>query len=93
MRPIMGPDAHRTVELKSAFHWHCDECGEENFALPQKAELTDEDAEYAYRRFHDLEDWCDLPEGWRQFEMVNIPDKVTCSNCGETFLTVNEWPA
>jgi len=86
-------DSRRTVELKTAFHWHCDECSQENFALPQKVELTDEDADRAYRWHHGLDDWCDLPEGWRQFEIVSIPDKVRCSNCDEVFLTMDESSA
>ena len=89
-RGEMSEQAEKVVELKSAFHWHCDQCGESNFALPQKAEMTDDDAEYAYRRFHDLDDWCELPADWRQFEMVSIPSKVTCSRCEGVFLTMDE---
>lgn len=78
------------VELKTAYHWHCEECGEENFALPQKAELTDEDRESAYREFHDLEDFATLPAEWRQFEMVWIPHSVTCKSCAFTYATMDE---
>jgi len=80
----------RRVELKTAYHWHCEECGRENFDLPSKAEMTDEDREDAFRKFHELDEWVQLPEGWKQFEMVWIPDYVTCVHCGETFGTVDE---
>lgn len=80
----------QVVELKSAYHWHCENCAAENFALPAKAELTDEEAEYAYRRFHDLEDFAPLPDGWREFEMVQVPSKVVCSQCQTQFRTIDE---
>lgn len=78
------------VELSTAFCWHCEECGHLNFALPQKAELTDEDAEMTYRRMHDLEDFAELPEGWRGFEFVEIPTTVRCIVCKEEFETQDE---
>lgn len=80
----------RTVELKTAFHWHCDDCSAENFSLPQKAEMTDEEAEAAYREFHELDRWQSLPPGWRCFEMVQRPDWVRCSQCGNAFATKDE---
>jgi hypothetical protein len=80
----------RTVELQTAFSWHCEECGHLNFALPQKAELTEADAETAYRHFHQLEDFAELPEGWQSFELVEIPDTVVCSECCEMFETTDE---
>lgn len=78
------------VELRTAFHWHCDDCGADNFALPRKAELTDEDAESAYRKHHMLDKWEELPADWRDFEMVQIPSRVHCSHCGSMFDTENE---
>ena len=83
----------RVVELKSAYHWHCDYCGHANFALPQKAELTDADAEEAYRKFHDLDEWSELPEGWRDFELVHLPDTVMCEECQTSYVTVDERSA
>lgn len=82
----------RTVELKAAFHWHCEDCGLENFALPRKAELHDDEREAAYRRFNDLDEWAELPEGWREFELVMVPERVTCQ-CGATFGTLDEESA
>lgn len=73
-----------TVELQQAFHWHCDACGASNFSLPWKAELTDEAAEEAYRKFHMLDDWQELPDGWRDFEIVTIPRQVKCNQCGRS---------
>lgn len=80
----------RIVELKTAYHWHCDECAAENFALPQKAELTQEEREEAFREVHQLEEWAELPEGWENFELVHIPKVVTCTDCGAEFLTMDE---
>ncbi len=62
----------KRVELRTAYHWFCESCGADNFTLPQKAELTDEDAELAYRRFNECDPWMELPSDWRQFEMVHL---------------------
>lgn len=78
------------VELRTAYHWHCENCAQENFALPQKAELTDSDRESAFRNFMQLDDWAELPEGWEHFELVHIPAKVVCSACGTEFETMDE---
>jgi ribosomal protein L37AE/L43A len=80
----------QTVERRTAYHWHCEECAKENFALPQKVEMTEQERQVAYRRFYDLEDWRPLPEGWHEFELVHIPEVVTCSECGATFRTIDE---
>ncbi len=85
-----GPDGKRTVELKTAYHWHCEECGVENFALPRKAELTDDEAEEAYRLYHYLDSYSPLPDDWRQFEIVEIPDVVECDQCYAKFATKDE---
>lgn len=83
----------RSVELKTAYHWHCEYCGHANFALPQKAELTEEDAELAYRKFHELDQWAELPEGWRQFELIQIPDTVMCEECLNSYVAIDESSA
>lgn len=80
----------RTVELRTAYHWFCEECSRENFALPQKAEMTEEEREEAFRRFHDLDGFAELPEDWRQFEMVMVPETVTCAECGTEFNAIDE---
>lgn len=80
----------RTVELQTAYHWHCDECGEICFSLPWNAEFGPGEREEAYRKFHELDDWQPLPDGWEQFEMVTIPEIVECWNCKTRFTTVDE---
>lgn len=80
----------RKVELATAFSWWCDTCSELNFVMPCKAELTDDDAEEAYRAFHMLEDFAELPEGWRDFELVERPKVVKCTGCGSQFETEDE---
>ncbi len=79
----------KTVELQTAFHWYCEECSYENFALPQKAELNDEAREAAFRQFHQLDEWAELPEQWAQFEIVCVPDIVICNDCKTEFNTVD----
>jgi hypothetical protein len=83
----------KTVELKTAYHWHCDKCASENFVMPQKAELTEEEAEEAYRKFNDLESWADLPDDWRNFELVQRPNYVICDKCEERYCTIDETTA
>lgn len=79
-----------TVELKTAYQWFCEECGESNFEMSQKAELTEESREEAYRDFHEMDEWEVLPEGWEQFELVMIPDIVECNRCKSKFQTKDE---
>ena len=83
----------QTVELQVAYHWHCERCGESNFALPQKAELTPEEREGSYRLYHDLDAWQALPEDWADFELVEIPETVRCEACGTEFATIDERSA
>lgn len=78
------------VELKEAFWWFCDNCAAENYARAKQAELNDSDAEEAYRRFHMLEEWAELPEDWRSFKMLEQPKFVECPVCGERFETESE---
>lgn len=73
------------AQLQTAYWWHCPNCDAVNFAIPTKPELTDEDAEYAYRRFNELNDWCELPADWRDFELLTAPDSVSCAKCSRTF--------
>lgn len=80
----------KSVELKTAYWWHCEECGSENFSRSIKIELAPGEKEEVYRSFHDLDDYAELPEGWDQFETCHIPDEVCCSFCGAKFATVNE---
>ena len=85
------PRPVKFVELKTAYHWYCEQCGADNFALPMKAELTPEMREKTYREMHNLkEEWIPLPEGWDNFQMVQIPFFVRCSSCGMEFSTKDE---
>lgn len=81
------------VELTTAFAWWCEDCAERNFEMPRKAELTDDEAEEAYRQYHDLESYAELPENWREFEIIQIPSKVVCRVCGCTYTTKDERKA
>lgn len=80
-----------TVTLQTAFRWLCDECGEEHFAMPIKAEFCDEEErEEMFRKMNDMEEFEELPDGWQGFEMVAIPEEVTCKRCGNKYATENE---
>ena len=80
----------KIVELRTAYHWWCETCGVENFSLPQKAELTDEQAEYAYRQLHGMDDYDELPDRWRAVEIVCVPNDVECMECHTVFDTNDE---
>jgi Zn finger protein HypA/HybF involved in hydrogenase expression len=81
----------QTVELKTANFWNCEECGRKHYADGIKQEFVDDaDREETFRRFHDMDDYEELPEHWREFEVVAIPKVVKCENCGIEFSTEDE---
>ncbi len=80
----------RSVELQTAYHWHCDDCGAENFAMPVKAEFGPGEREEAYRQYHEMEEFEELPDHWQDFEMVMLPHTVTCSQCATEFRAIDE---
>jgi hypothetical protein len=73
------------ARLLTAYVWDCDDCGAENFERSIIAELHDDEREEMYRHFHELDEWAELPEHWREFQMVTRPDSVTCCECGMVF--------
>lgn len=81
------------AELRTAYHWFCPSCDATNFVLPMKAELTDDEREECFRSFNELDEWEELPDDWRNFEMVWSPDAVTCSVCHKEFATRDERDA
>lgn len=80
----------RVVELRTAYHWFCEDCSGDNFETAVKSELTEEDKESVYRDFHQMDKWESLPEGWEQFYMVQIPTMVQYSHCGAEFSAIDE---
>lgn len=80
----------KKVELQSAYFWTCDDCSSNNFSMPRKMEFGPGEKEEAYRHFHDMDDWEELPKDWECFEMVCVPIKVTCEKCGAEFETMDE---
>ena len=80
----------RTVELNTAYHWNCDDCGADNFSVAVHVEFAPGEHELAYRRLNDLDEWAELPDHWEQFELVTIPATVKCSECGAEFATVED---
>jgi len=82
-----------TVELKTAYHWHCEECAAANFSLPMVLELTEEEAETVYRDYYRLQEYDELPEDWRSFKLVYIPKTVKCAECNMEYKTMDETTA
>ncbi|TWU67281.1 hypothetical protein V7x_28550 [Crateriforma conspicua] len=82
----------QSVELRTAFSWHCPSCRAANFVQPDVADLSDDDAEAAFRRFNDLEPWQPLPSDWQEFEIVTMPPRVTCCRCHREFITQPDAP-
>lgn len=80
----------KTVELRTAYCWHCDECSELNFAESVVYECSQEEKEDLFREFHDLDEWDELPEDWQQFQSVYCPEVVQCCKCGTEFMAIDE---
>lgn len=78
------------ARLLTAYVWDCDSCGAENFERSAVAELCDEDREEMFRHFHELDQWAELPEHWRDFQIVTRPDAVKCCECGVEFTTEDD---
>ena len=73
------------ARLLTAYVWDCDECGAENFLRPMTAEVVEDDREKLFRRFHDLDEWSPLPDGWQDFQLVTRPNSVECRECSSVF--------
>ena len=80
----------KSVELRTAYCWHCDECSELNFCESVVCETTGAEKEEIYRYFHDLDEDDELPDRWQDFETVCRPDTVKCKKCGTEFKTEHE---
>lgn len=80
----------KTVELKMAYHWNCEDCGADNFAVAARAEFAPGEREELYRDYHGMASYETLPENWEQFELVSIPEIVTCTDCKAEFKTIHE---
>lgn len=77
----------QTITLKTAYTWQCPICFRTHYAQPVKPRLSEEEREEAFRHYHDLEPWSELPEGWEQFEVVAVPKVVKCTHCQRPFET------
>lgn len=80
----------RTVELRTAYCWHCDECSELNFCESEIYETTGTEKEEIYRYFNGLDEDEELPDRWHEFETVCRPDIVKCNKCGTEFEAKDE---
>ena len=78
------------VTLRTAYCWWCETCGRENFSRAILAELNDADREAAYRMYNQLDDYVELPDDWRDFQLVMQPQLVTCPHCATTFTTQDD---
>lgn len=70
----------KTVELRPAFEWTCEECGRDQFAKCIVPEMSEEDrADLAEQIGEDPVDG----------EFLCAPEQVTCAFCGQQFTTVD----
>lgn len=71
-------EAAKTVELRTAYAFDCEECGTENFVRATVHEFSPEETD-ELREEHGVEgetgDW------------VSVPETVTCRKCGCEFRT------
>lgn len=80
----------RTVELRQAFMWTCDECGAENFARAIAVESkTQQEVEEQIRGDLGLEEYESIPEG-HGGQFVMAPTTVTCTHCCTEYETTEE---
>lgn len=80
-------DSTRKVELHPAHIWTCEDCGRDNFERCVEAEMPDDERAEMFRKFHHMQEYEELPEGWEGFGMVTAPEEVTCQHCGAEFET------
>lgn len=71
----------KTVELRTAYVWTCEECGRDNFARSVVFEFDDETRAELEEKYGDEE----FDEG----EWVRIPDEVECVFCLEKYKTLD----
>lgn len=67
----------KTVELRPAYAWDCDECGRENFARAVVPELSPDELE-ELRSEHGI-------DPWDAGDFVTMPSRVECTYCGAVF--------
>jgi hypothetical protein len=80
----------RTVELKPAYHWLCDDCGETNFIAASYFEMTTERKEEMLRGQLGLNSWDPLPDAWQNMGLIRVPTKVVCKKCSAEFSAIDE---
>jgi predicted nucleic acid-binding Zn ribbon protein len=66
----------KTIELRPAHTWDCDDCGRENFCRGVVAEPSEDE-----RR--EMEET--TGEAFVMGHWMTAPDEVTCAHCGATF--------
>ena len=68
------------VELRSAYSWDCDACGEENFERGGVPDLIGEDLQFLREN--------EGIEAWEVGQFVMVPQNVECKRCGEKFASI-----
>lgn len=84
-------DVTSQVSLHVMYFFTCLNCGTINQVSMVDPCLSDDDAETCYRQANCLEEWQELPDGWRddtQFRAA--PDMVQCKACKLNFRLVDE---
>jgi hypothetical protein len=71
----------KTVVLRPAYAWDCEECGRENFERGVVPEFSAEDLT-SLREEHGV-------ESWELGDFVMMPEMVTCGHCGARFASMH----
>lgn len=69
----------KTVEMRPAYEWTCEECGKDNYERSVIPELNDEDLQ-------ELKDEHGV-NAWEAGFFQSYPDYVVCGQCGVCFAT------
>lgn len=83
-------NSRKTVELREAFAWTCDECGRDNFETAIHLESLDSDKELIDQTLREtlgLNEFEEIPPEYKG-EFLAVPVNVSCRYCEEEYETI-----
>lgn len=78
---------NKTVELRWAYEWTCEECGRNQFVSATVPEMDNRAAIELAQQLGVIEAWQDALPPELPGAFVTCPDSVTCGACGHVFAT------